>query len=246
MRYSIFALLGALALFGCNTTGTGGGDDGDDEGNGKGGNGEQTKAPEFPEGTGQAPQVAKAYPPGPYGLFKGTVIRNMKFIGFPNAMKDATAMKEVQLADFYNPTGDAVYEEGTIFEPGTPKPTALLINAGSVWCPPCNEEAKVTLPKAYDKYKPIGGEILSVLIDGTTPGIAATPKSLFNWSQKYDTVYALVLDPASQIMELSSSEAFPTNFIIDTRTMTIIDVIAGAPQIGDSFFAKYEKVIKGF
>lgn len=243
MRYSIFALLGALALFGCNTTGTGGGDDGDDEGKGKGG--EQTKAPEFPEGTGQAPQVQKDYPAGPYGVSKGSILRNIKLIGFPNAMKDATAMKEIQLADFYNPTGDGVYGDDTIFEPGTPKPKALLINVGSVWCPPCNEEAKSILPVAYAQYKPQGGEILSQIQDGATPGIPATPKSLFTWTQKYKVDYPAAIDPGAQLMDYSASEAFPTNFIINTRTMMIIEAMASSPKLGDSFFKKYEKVIAG-
>ena len=248
MRHTIFALLGAVALFGCNTTGTGGGDDGDGDGDGNGsgnGGGEETKAPEFPTGTGQAPQAAKAYPAAPFGMAPGSIIANYKLIGFPNAMKDSTTLKEIQLADFYNPTGDGVYEEGSVFEAGTPKPKALLINIGSTWCPPCNHEADVVLPPLYLKYKPMGGEFLLQLQDGPTPGINATTKSLYNWTQKYDVDYPGTIDPAAKLMALSESDAFPTNFIINTRTMMIVDVIAGSPEPGSSFFKTFEKVLAG-
>lgn len=246
MRHTIFALLGALAMFGCSTTGTGGGDgdDGDDGGDQNGNGGEETVAPEFPAGSGQAPQAQKAYPSGPFGIGIGSVIYNYKFIGFPNAMKDSTTLKEIQMADFYNPTGDGIYEEGTE-NAGAPKPKALLIDVASVWCGPCNNEAKNILPGLYTKYKPQGGEFLLQLADGPTGGVAATSKSLFNWTQKYDVDYPAAFDPTYKLGALFKSEAYPTNMIVDTRTMKIVTVLAGAPEPGDAFWLKYEKVLAG-
>ena len=235
MRQTIFALLGAMALIGCNgTSGSGGGDSGDG-----------TLAPAFPEGTGQQAHGAKAYPAGPYGIGKGSVIANYKFIGYANAMKINNALQEIELADFYNPTGDGKYEEGTVFEVGAAKPKVILIDVASVWCGPCNYEAANVLPGLYEKYKPLGGEFILNLADGATPGKAATQKNLYNWTTKYDVNYPSVIDPTYKLSALFDQDAFPTNMIVDTKTMTIVTVIAGAPEPGSSFWKTYEKVIAG-
>lgn len=240
MRHSIFAVLGAIALLssGC-TSGTGGGDAG-------GGGGEQDKlAPAFPEGTGQQAANAKPYPDGPYGVGKGSIIANYKFVGYANSLKVNNALQQIELAEFYNPTGDALYEEGTVFEVGTPKPKALLIDVASVWCGPCNYEAGNILPDLYAKYKPMGGEFLGQLADGNTPGTAATTKSLYNWTSKYKVNYPDTIDPSYKLGALFSADAFPANFIIDTRTMKIKEILAGAPEVGGSFWKTYEKVLAG-
>jgi len=235
MRHTIFAVLGAIALIGCDgASGQGGGDSGDG-----------TLAPAFPDGTGQQAHGAKAYPPGPYGIGKGSIIANYKFLGYANSLKDASTLQPIELADFYNPTGDAVYEEGTVFEVGAKKPKVLLIDVASVWCGPCNQEAADVLPGLYQKYKPLGGEFLSNLADGGTPGIAATSKNLHAWSSKYDVDYPIVIDPTYKLSALFDQDAFPTNMIIDTKTMSVVMVIAGAPAPGGSFWKAYEKILNG-
>jgi hypothetical protein len=232
MRYTIFALLGAVALAGCGNTGTGG--DGDEE-----------TAPAFAEGSGQQPQSALAYPPGPYGTGKGSTVANFKFIGFPNAMQDTTQLKELQLAEFYNPTGDGVYGEGSPMGPGAPKPKALLLAVSAVWCGPCNYEADQVLPGLYAKYKPQRGEFFVQLADGPTPGKAATSKSLFNWTQKYDVDYPMAIDPSYKLSALFAADAFPANMILDTRTMTLVEVISGAPEADGPFWATFDEVLAG-
>ena len=232
MRHTIFAVLGAMALIGCNgSTGEGGGDD--------------ALAPAFPDGTGQQAHGAKAYPSGPYGIGKGSVIANYKFLGYPNAMKGTANLQPIELADFYNPTGDAVYEAGSVYEVGAKKPKVLLIDVASVWCGPCNYEAANVLPGLYLKYKPLGGEFLSNIADGATPGKPATQKNLYNWTTKYDVDYPSVIDPTYKLSALFDQDAFPTNMIIDTKTMTIVMVIAGAPEPGGTFWKAYEKVLNG-
>lgn len=237
MRHAIFGLLGVFALVGCNISGTGGGDTDPD------GDGDDVKVPAFPEGTGQEKQAQAAYPAGPYGIGKGSVVANYKFIGFPNSLKDNVAMKEIQLAEFYNPTGDGVYAEGSVMEVGAPKPKALLIDVASVWCGPCNYEADQVLPVEYAKYKPEGGEFLLQLADGATPGKAATSKSLFNWDKKYEVDYPSAIDPTYKLGALFEADAFPANMIIDTRTMKIVEVISGVPDA--AFWKKFEKVLAG-
>src|SRR5688572_28859849 len=98
---------------------------------------EPLPAPSFPEGTGQAAHSGVAYPAGPFGISKGSIVANYQFVGFVDSTVDTSVTQLIQLADFYNPTGSDVYPEGSLYGAGTPKPKALLIDVSSSWCPPC-------------------------------------------------------------------------------------------------------------
>jgi len=203
--------------------------------------------PIFQEGTGQLPRGTAAieYAAGPYGISKGSTIQNYEFVGFPNSVADTSAMKTIQLADFYNPTGDAVFPPDSPYGAGEPKPKALLIVVSAVWCSPCNYEADVTLPGLYAKYQPAGGEFFLVLADGPTPGTPAESKNLYLWDKKYEINYPSALDPSSKLAALFEADAFPANMIIRTRDMKIMDVSAGAPPEGSTFWKIYEKILAG-
>ncbi|MBK7861875.1 MAG: hypothetical protein IPJ65_25320 [Archangiaceae bacterium] len=86
----------------------------------------------------------------------GSVIKNYAFYGYANATVDKTALKQVQMADFYNPTGTEVYPEGSPYSAGQPKPLALIVDRSAVWCSPCNYEAKNKLPGKHAQYFPQG------------------------------------------------------------------------------------------
>jgi hypothetical protein len=199
-------------------------------------------APPFPEGTGQAAHEEIAYAPGPFGVKVGSVIENYHYKGFANAMVQNDVFDDVQLADFYNPTGTDVYAEGSPYGAGNPKPKALLIDVASVWCGPCNYEADSVLPGEYAQYKPLGGEFLLQLADGPTPGISAKETHLRNWTNKYDVDYPSSIDPEYRLMDLAVQDAFPQNFLIDTTTMEIVDIIAGVPDA--TFFAQFDALLE--
>ncbi len=95
-------------------------------------------APEFLAGSGQAEAVSGQLPyaPGPFGFAEGSVLPNYGFVGYvsPIAMIAAAAPRQIMwLAEFYNPTGVGVHEEGSVFPVGTPKPLVLLINMSARW-----------------------------------------------------------------------------------------------------------------
>lgn len=214
-----------------------------------------TPTPEFPANSGQAAKPAVAYPAGPYGINVGSVAPNFVWKGFQNAsMKnDVADLQTISLADFYNPhVADDTYVPASpaeddrlytseLYGAGMPKPKALVIDIGSVWCPPCNAEAKTDLPAAYLKYKPLGGEFLLQLGDGANGGVPATPKDLYNWTKKYKVNFPATIDPDYKLGELFPANAWPANLIIDTRTMKIVYAQAGVPQA--QFWAKYQKVL---
>ena len=97
--------------------------------------GEDTVADPFPEGTGQAAPAPEAYPDTPTGFGEGAIIPNLEFIGYANFMNPANeGVQIVKLSDFYNPTGNEVFPEGSPYGAGTPKPKALNMLISSVWC----------------------------------------------------------------------------------------------------------------
>ncbi len=206
---------------------------------------EPTEAPDFEDGQGQEAKYAPVlYPVGPYGLEVGSVIENFQFVGYPNAALEQGELRSMQLADFYNPTGDEVYPEGSLHGAGEPKPTVIMLVVSAVWCGPCNYEADAILPGEHEEYSPRGAEFLLVLADGPTPGITATFNHLKNWTTKYDTNWPSAIDPSYKLSALFVQQAFPQNMLIDTKTMKIVEVIAGVPEAGSSFFDTLEAHLK--
>ncbi|WP_437673283.1 TlpA disulfide reductase family protein [Sorangium sp. So ce131] len=202
-------------------------------------------APEFPEGTGQPAANAVSYPPGPYGINPGKVIANYQFVGFANADKNNSEMQAIQLADFYNPSGEDRFPEGSPYGAGELKPKVLLIDVSSVWCEPCQIEAESVLPRLYAEYQPKGGEFLVQLADGRNRGEAAVVGDLYRWTTRYEVAYPSAIDPSYKLGALFQADAFPANMIVKTKDMTIIEVVAGVPEEGSSFWRTYEKVMNG-
>lgn len=196
------------------------------------------------------------YPAGPYNVQPGDVIADFAFEGFANPKVASIELRPIRLSDFYNPhaddadyapsdpsVDDRLFPKGSPYGEGTPKPKALAIDIGAIWCGPCNYEAKTELPPRYSKYQPLGGEFLFQLADGATQGVAATQKDLVNWTKKYKVDYPSTIDADKQLAALFDANAYPANMIIDLRTMRIVAVVAGVPD--ESYWLKFEETIAG-
>lgn len=182
----------------------------------------------------QEPTTQSAYPAGPYGVGKGSVIAPLEFYGFhnPAVSADPNNMEKLSLAEFYNPTGTDTYPADSPYRPGEAKPKLLLIDVSAFWCPPCQQESKVTLPAEYPNFQPKGVEFLLELNQDINGG-PAQPKDLTKWTTQYKTHWPSFIDPTSKLGPLYDSEAFPGNFLVDTRTMKILLAIAGAPDLSN-------------
>jgi hypothetical protein len=201
-------------------------------------------APPFPAGQGQV-KTTLPYPPGPYGVSAGQVITNFEFQGFyaPQANSDAGSVRSIKLSDFYNESGKDVFSDGSPYGAGSPKPKALLIDIGAVWCSPCQFEAKSVLPAEYSKYHEQGAEFLFDLADGPQSGVSATPSELTNWVRKFKTVYPSGIDPQRELGSAFKADAYPVNILIDTRTMKIVNIVAGVPDEDGPFFMALESLL---
>ena len=194
---------------------------------------------------GSGIDVQEGYPEPPYGTTIGSVIQSFSFDGYvnPAAGIGPDYRVNIELSDLYNPTGEGVHGEGSPFGEGNPLPKALMVNLSAVWCGPCKEEAATILPAEYDELAPRGMELVSVLTDSLEAGNPATFDDLDNWVSLYGSDYPSVIDPDYQLGTLFDTSQYPGNFIIDTRTMTIVEVLVGKPGAG--FFGKLDELLDG-
>jgi hypothetical protein len=176
--------------------------------------------------------------------------------------------QKIQAADFFNPDGNGTYaadspyvktqsqieETKTQFEDLTglysgfdptamPKAVAFLVS--SVWCPPCNAEAKDVLPHKYAEMRAKGGHIMSILFDSKDQGIPATLDfDLVNWSNAYKPTYTMVIDPSRSIDPIAPP-FYPGGIIVDPRTMTVMHIGSLTGSNEATFWGIFEQVIAG-
>jgi hypothetical protein len=83
------------------------------------------------------------------------------------------------------------------------------------------------------------------LVEGMKQGKAATYHDGDVWGHGFEINYPLVIDPGYLFEPTMVQEqaAFPTNILVDTRTMTIVEIVAGAPT--GAFWNLYDKVLAG-
>jgi hypothetical protein len=87
------------------------------------------------------------------------------------------------------------------------------------------------------RFRLAGDGIPAVALGGTP----ATFSELDAWIGTYDSAYPSVIDPDYDVAAPFGT-MFPVNFIIDTETMTIVQLITGQPQ--ESFWAAVEDLLE--
>jgi thiol-disulfide isomerase/thioredoxin len=195
---------------------------------------------ELEEGQGQvrAEHVDVAYPAGPFGDEIGSIIPNFTFRGFARPQDGDFTPQTLRMSDFYNPTGTEQHAADSIYG-AKPKPKAMLVIIAAAWCGPCQQEADQILPGEYEDFAPRGAEFFAVMAQNTQGGPPAL-KVMENWASKYDSSWPSVVDGFDRFFELAAEPAFPANILIDTRTMTIVDRVAGADP---AIFAKMDELL---
>jgi hypothetical protein len=164
------------------------------------------------------------YPPGPYGLTKGAIVPNLALSGFVDAVHDGTAtVQTFTLGEFYNPSGSEVFPSCSQLGAGMAKPKALLLFFAVAWAGPVKHEALTILPAKHAAYASAGGQFVTVLIDGPVAGMPPSTTDLKSWVVTYQVDYPSGI-PSQMVAGLT---AFPTNVVVDPRTMKVVDVLVG-------------------
>lgn len=159
-----------------------------------------------------------AYPPGPYGVTKGSVIQDHTWEGWTAPTEvgfDENALETISLRDYYDPDGTKGYK-------------AIVINAAARWCSICKIEQK-DLRKNRDEWGPKGAVFIEALFEDVA-GEPAKPSDLVAWGSTYQIDWILVLDPTNKLSAFFDPSSAPMNMIIDARTMEIRDIVTGLPE----------------
>jgi hypothetical protein len=145
----------------------------------------------------------------------GDVMKNLKWMGFPNA-DSSKGLQEIQLADYFDPTQKR------------DKVIHLIVSA--VWCGPCNAETDAIM-SVYPQLQQMGVAMIQMLTDSAVAGTPASVNDLNAWITKHGTKFNEALDPQQLTLgPYFDQPAIPLNVFIDARSMEIIDRYEGAVQ----------------
>lgn len=170
------------------------------------------------EGSGELTEPL--YPEGPYGTSVGATIANLRFLGWRDPIAvdyDPERLELIELADYYTP------------EPGVGDVRMIAMNVGAVWCTVCRLEYRQLRDETvYERYRPMGVEILGVLFEDNDAR-PAQPSDLQLWgsSTGYSVPFPLVLDPGFKTGVYFDSDAVPLNMLIDASNMEILAITMG-------------------
>jgi hypothetical protein len=220
MFRSSVAAVAFLAVIGCSSS----------DSKPIGGQGEQG-----PGGTSQEVEknsYGAAYPTQNLGIIArsgnkaGNIMKNFKFRGYPTKPGDVipipNELKDVKLSDYYDPELRNMNAAGEPYR-------VLHITVSSVWCTPCQEEAKEIVAKMAE-LDAKGVLFMTAIADGPIQGRGAEPLDLDGWVRKHKANYTHVLDPSlKNFGGFFDAAAVPFNADIDLRSMEILYAGTGAP-----------------
>lgn len=141
------------------------------------------------------------------GTRPGNVMRNYKFLGY----RDGDPAK-----------GTTVISLADLFDPESRTTKLISFSAGALWCPPCNDEAKILVPLVPSlKEKKV--VVIQALIEGDARGTGSTLDDLNVWQKRHDINFTLFLDPDQKNLgQFFEAAAIPWNGLIDARSMEIL------------------------
>ncbi len=226
------------------TAGGAGGGDGMMTAGGSGGSsgGEQDSG--MPEVDSGVPDAGRGpYPPPPYGVSVNRVIQN--FI-FPGVATDASGVKINTLPRVDGLDLQAVRN---LRDPNGNYYRFMLLDISAGWCAPCNQEAQdlglVGSKKALiDNWRNRGGLFFTVLVQGydQSTGAPPLPGDLDTWANQHQVQTSLALDPMQNLIAQGiNPSAFPTNLVVDLRTMRIVAAWYGL----ETTYQKWEAALNG-
>jgi hypothetical protein len=164
-------------------------------------------------GGGSTPASTCSYPAGPYGTSVGDVVdHSLSWQGYVN---DGATATTVTVKDYYDCDGS----QGI---------SAVLLDESATWCINCENEAQSIAPDVTSTWQSQGIHLVTLMAQDqeTDP---ATLDTALSWRNEYAlTVGAVCADPAWTLKlwggATGSGNGFPTNVLIDPRTMKIVAI----------------------
>jgi hypothetical protein len=164
------------------------------------------------QGAGKAGATC-AYPAGPYGTRVGEVVDpSLSWQGY---LDDGTTPATVSLESYYDCDGSLGV-------------AALLLDESATWCDNCANEAQTIAPDVTSSWKSQGIHLVTLMAQDqqTNP---ATLDTALSWRNEYAlTAGAVCADPAWTLKlwggATGNGNGFPTNVLIDPRTMKIVAI----------------------
>jgi len=158
-----------------------------------------------------ATPTACTYPAGPYGTNEGDVVDpSLTWQGY---VGNAGSPSTVAITSYYDCDGSHGVR-------------ALLLDESATWCSDCEKQAATIGPLVTGKWQSEGVAVV-VLMAQDQSSNPATLSTAQSWRNEYVLTTGAVCADPSWTMKLwggasASGNGFPTNAVIDPRTMKIV------------------------
>lgn len=158
--------------------------------------------------------VTGDYPPGPYGMAVGMTFPDLKLMGYLGGTGPWTT---IDLEHYYDPDGSRGIN-------------GLYVTGSAPWCAGCVAEGQSFPALFANKYEAEGAKLLTALLQDTSMA-PATQATVDSWIAEYHTTYDIAADPGLSVLPTNDqgggSVALPYNYVIDPRTMRVVQINAG-------------------
>ncbi len=158
------------------------------------------------------------YPSGPYGVRQGAIIENLRFAGYLSERPDG------------GPLLDQTFDDDlSLAELRRLDYEFAIIAVAASWCVPCQLEAEV-LPDKFRAWADAGGIVMSILVEEDQVGRPAARVHLDSWIDRYRMNYTMVHDPRGEFQRAIGIVEYPTNMLVELKTMRIEEIAFQADE----------------
>lgn len=153
------------------------------------------------------------YPAGPYGTDVGAVVDPS--LAWQGYVDDAAQPTRVSVTDFFDCDGSRGVR-------------ALVLDESATWCSDCQQQAQAVAPLLGTTWKDQGVRYVTLMAQDqqTDPATLDTAQS---WRNEYSLTTGAVCADPQWTLKLwggapSSGNGFPTDVVVDPRTMKIVAI----------------------
>jgi hypothetical protein len=162
---------------------------------------------------GNGGNSACTYPKGPYGTTVGSTLDPT--LSWQGYLGDGTTASTVAVSDYYDCDGSKGVD-------------ALLLDEAAQWCSDCASEEATLAPEVTTSWKSQGVQVVTLLAQDEEEN-PATLATALSWRNEYAlTAGAVCADPKWTTKlwggASASGNGFPTNVVVDPRTMKIVAI----------------------